>query len=159
MRRATITRIRTALDTGGGFTTELAELETLGVTVPGALSRSADHGVATLTDLQTSFPAAARAALDAARAEAAKNGETGGFTAFLRTQLGARSLEPREGDDPDAVLSRAEAALREGRLNDVLAEVETLPELGRAEMSAWSGQVARRIEALAAAQTLSDDLN
>ena len=68
-------------------------------------------------------------------------------------------MEPREGNDPDAVLSRAEAALREGRLTDALAELEALPEEGRAELSDWAGQAANRLAAVNAAQSLSETLN
>ena len=91
--------------------------------------------------------------------DAARSGESGGFTAFVRNQLGARSLEPQEGNDPDAILSRAEAALREGRLADAVAEVETLPEIARLELTGWTGQAALRLEALAAMRVLNDNLN
>ena len=125
-RRAALARIRTALDTGNGFAAALAELEAAGGSVPGALSAVAEDGVRTLSELQDRFPDAARAALAAARDDAARSGETGSLTAFLRNQLGARSLEPRAGDDPDAILSRAEDAVgREGR-----SEQRRLPRLG-----------------------------
>ena len=78
---------------------------------------------------------------------------------FIRTQLDARSLEPREGDDPDAILSRAEAATQQGRLTDALAEIEALPDVARAELSDWAAQATRRLEAVAAAQQLSEELN
>ena len=159
MRRAALSRIRTALDAGGGFADALADLQSTGVTVPDVLSASAGEGVTTLADLQASFPKAARTALAVARDAAAQSGEGGGLTDFLRTQLGARSLEPREGTDPDAILSRAEAAAREGRLTDALAEIESLPETARAELSEWAAQVARRLETAAAAQKLSEELN
>ena len=81
------------------------------------------------------------------------------MTSFLRSQLGARSLVPREGNDPDAVLSRVEAAAREGRMSDALAEVEALPEEGRAELAEWVSQVQSRQEAVSAAHELSAALN
>lgn len=159
MRRAALTRIQTALDTGVGFAPALGELETAGVDVPPALANVSEAGVPSIAQLQDSFPDAARAALTAARRDAAESGEQGGFATFLRNQLGTRSLEPREGDDPDAVLSRAEAAIREGRLADTLAEIETLPEKGRAELADWSTQAALRLDAVAAAEALSQELN
>ncbi len=158
LQRAALTRIMTALDAGVGFDAAVADLEGLGVTVPVALAQSAATGVASLTTLQESFPEAARAALAVSR-DAAGDAEGGGFTAFLRSQLGARSLEPREGSDPDAVLSRVEAAVREGRLADALAEIEALPEEGRAELADWAAQVANRRDAVSAAQDLSAKLN
>lgn len=156
MRRAATSRILTALDSGAPFAAALADLQATGVTAPEALTAVADTGVTSLLDLQESFPDAARAALSASRTV---SGEGGGFSGFLRNQLGARSLEPREGNDPDAVLSRAEAALRDGRLTDALAEIEALPEEGRAELSDWAGRAAKRLAAVNAAQSLSETLN
>lgn len=158
-QRAAVNQIRTALDTGGGFAPAIAELEVTGLEVPQALRQNAEEGVITLAELQAEFPDAARAALAASRRVAAEAGDTGGFGAFLSNQLGVRSLEPREGDDPDAVLSRAEAAIREGRLQGALAEIEALPEEGRAELSDLSDKTARRIEAVSALQELSETLN
>ena len=158
LQRAALTRIQTALDAGVGFETALADLENLGADIPSPLKQSAASGVASLSDLQAGFPDAARSALAVSRAETEVE-DQGGLTSFLRSQLGARSLQPREGNDPDAILSRAEAATRQGRLNDALAEIELLPEAGRAELSDWSGQVARRLDAVAAAQELGEKLN
>lgn len=157
LRRATLTRIQTALETGTGYAAALADLKATGVDIPEALSRSAVGGVASMTDLLDTYPDAARNALQAARATTSDG--TGGFAAFLRTQLGARSLEPREGDDPDAVLSRVEAAARDGRLTDALAELEALPDAGRAHLSDWADRVAERLAAMNAMQQLSDALN
>ncbi len=160
MRRAALTRIQTALDTGSGFAPALADLEAAGMTAPAILVQMAETGAPSLAQLQDDFPEAARAALAVSRLEAAAEGEGGsGFSAFLKNQLGARSLEPREGDEPDAVLSRAEAAARDGRLTDALAEIEALPESGRAEMSDWVAQTTIRLDAVAAAETLGGALN
>ncbi|MEO1139046.1 MAG: hypothetical protein AAFW87_06285 [Pseudomonadota bacterium] len=156
MQRAATSRILTAIENGSAFSGALADLQATGAEVPAALTDVAETGVASISDLQNGFPEVARAALAASRAVST---DGGGLTGFLRNQLGARSLEPREGNDPDAVLSRAEASLRDGRLTDVLAEIEALPEEGRAEMSDWTGQVARRMEAVNAAQALSETLN
>lgn len=158
LQRAAMTRIMTALDAGVAFDSAVADLEGLGVTVPDALAQSAANGVASLTTLQESFPDAGRTALAVSR-EAAGDAEGAGFTSFLRTQLGARSLEPREGSDPDAVLSRVEAAVRDGRLSDALAEIEALPQEGRAELADWAAQIKSRQEAVSAAQDLSAKLN
>lgn len=159
MRRAALARILTALDTGSSYASALADLQAAGVTAPEPLTQSAGDGVATLAELQTRFPDAARAALAAARAAAVETGETGGATAFLRNVLGARSLEPREGNDPDAILSRAEAATRDGRLTDALAEIEALPDVARAELADWAADAQSRMAVVAAAQKLSEELN
>lgn len=158
-QRAALTRVETALDTGRAFAAALADLQAAGVTAPPGLARAADRGVATLAELQESFPDAARAALAASRQAAAEAGEGTGWQSFLKTQLGVRSLAPREGNDPDAVLSRIEAALREGRLRDALAGIEALPEDGRAALADWAGRVAQRREALDALRAVRETVN
>ncbi|WP_317056409.1 COG4223 family protein [Roseovarius rhodophyticola] len=158
IRRAGISRLLSALESGAPFEGALADLQDAGAEVPEALNAVAATGVTPVTDLQQSFPDAARAALAIARSTDGTADGSGGFTSFLRTQLGARSLEPREGNDPDAILSRAEAATREGRLSDALSEIDTLPDDAKAEFSAWSEQATERLNALRAAQDLSETL-
>ena len=98
------------------------------------------------------------AALQAARA--GEDGTiSGGLGGFLRSQLGARSVAPREGDDPDAVLSRAEAALKAGELQTALTEIETLPEEAKAAMSDWITSARMRAQAQSAVNALSQELN
>ncbi|MFU8864355.1 MAG: mitofilin family membrane protein [Rhodobacterales bacterium] len=155
LQRAALTRIQTALDSGTGYSDALGDLQDTDLEVPQTLAAQADSGVATLAALQTSFPDAARDALRAARQEAGGTGISG----FLQTQLGVRSLEPREGDDADAILSRAEAALRDGRLADAVAEVQSLTGAPQAEMAEWQGQAETRLATVAAAQELAQTLN
>ncbi len=159
IRRASISRVLSALESGAPFEGALADLQDAGAEVPEALTAIAATGATPVTDLQQSFPDAARAALAIARSTDGASDESGGFTSFLRTQLGARSLEPREGNDPDAILSRAEAATQEGRLSDALSEIDTLPDNAKAEFSAWSEQATERLNALRAAQDLNETLN
>jgi hypothetical protein len=49
-------------------------------------------------------------------------------------------LTPREGTDPDAILSRADAAVAEGRITDAIAEAAALPAEGQAALAAWLEQ-------------------
>lgn len=157
LRRAALTRILTALDSGSDFASALADLRDTGVEVPAALDDAAASGVPTQAALAESFPDAARAALAAART--VQDDAAAGLGAFLKSQLGVRSLSPREGDDADAILSRAEAALAGGRLGDALAELETLPEAARAPMEDWKVQARQRKAALDAAEALAGTLN
>ncbi|HKL64852.1 MAG TPA: hypothetical protein VJ886_01980 [Roseovarius sp.] len=157
LQRAALTRVMTALDTGDDFTAALADLRETGADVPAALAEAAEGGVPTQSALTERFPEAARAALATVRR--ADGGTASGVGGFFKSQLGIRSLEPREGDDPDAVLSRAEAAVRDGRLGDALAEIETLPEGARATLSDWAAEAGRRSAALSAANALADTLN
>ncbi|ASM73999.1 MULTISPECIES: hypothetical protein [Roseobacteraceae] len=153
LARAAATRVLAAVDSGSPFATALADVSANSdVDVPVALSRVADDGVTPLPDLQQALPDAARAALAAARTNATD--ETGGFGGFLRRQLGARSVQPREGTDPDAVLSRVEEATRQGHLADALAEAETLPDPAKAELQSWMDAAQARLEAMNAAEAL-----
>ncbi|KAG1713739.1 hypothetical protein GQR58_002206 [Nymphon striatum] len=72
---------------------------------------AAAEAAASRAALNPDFPANARAALATARAEGV-SGESGGLGGFLRNQFDVRSTSPQEGDNPDAVLSRAEAACK-----------------------------------------------
>lgn len=157
--RAALARVQGALETGAPFGEALGDLtEAMQADVDEALSSVSD-GAPTLASLQASFPEMARAALSTARAEGESGEPEGGLTAFLRTQFGVRSVAPKEGDSADAVLSRAEASLREGRLTDTLAELGALPEVARTELSDWLALAEARSDALAAAATLSTTLN
>lgn len=154
-----LTGLTSALGSGAPFDAPLAALAEQGVTdLPAALSDVAADGVQTLSALQGDFPDKARAALGAARASGEPDEEEAGFGGFLRRQLGARSLTPKEGNGPDAVLSRAEAAVREGRLNDALGELEALPAPAQDAIQDWLDAARARADAQAAIEELSQSL-
>jgi len=156
--RAALNRLRGAVETGDPFAELLGDLEPVAGDLPVALTSVAETGVATRATLEDEFGPAARAALAAAREEGVA-GESGGLGSFLRQQFDVRSTQPREGSDPDAVLSRAEAAVESDRLSDALAEIATLPEVSRAEMTDWTAKAQTRADALAAISDLSETLN
>jgi hypothetical protein len=157
--RAALADLTTRARDGQPYAEPLAVLTGNGVTVPDPLSQAAEDGLPTTSILLTEFPDAARDALRAARAAEEAQGDTGGMAGFLQNQLGARSVTPRSGDDPDAVLSRAEAALRSGDLESVLTEIATLPEDAKTELSDWVAMARLRRDALSAAAALSQELN
>lgn len=151
--QAALTRIISAIDDGQGYAAPLDELQQSGATIPPDLAANAE-GVTTLAALQDSFPEAAREALSEARSNAPDEGAQG-FGGFLKRQLGARSVTPREGSDADAVLSRAEAALRRGDLDQTLAEIASLPDAAQSAIADWRA----RAEARQAAKTAAFDLS
>ena len=158
--RAALAQVDAALDTGAPFADALTDLaQATGVDAPGALSTVAAEGVPTLAELQDGFPSAARAAIDADIRTSVEDGSMNRMQAFLQTQLGTRSLEPKEGDSADAVLSRAEAALKAGDLDTVLAEIDTLPEASKPAFAEWRALTETRAAALAAGKALADELN
>ena len=156
--RAALGRIGAAVETGAPFATALGALTEAGIMVPDPLVAAAASGLPTLASLQASFPDAARLALDESLRAGMGTGTMDRFGAFLRTQTGARSLTPREGGDPDAILSRAEAALRAGDLSTTLAEIATLPEAGQAALATWTAQAQARVAGVAALATLAATL-
>ncbi len=155
MARAAVTRILAALDAGGPFSSAVAELTETGHEVPAVLADVAVTGVPTLPDLQRAFPDAARAALDAALKANMGESWTDRVASYLRTQTGARSLVPLEGNDPDAVLSRAEAALDAGQVGVALTELSALPDAAQPALAGWIAAATQREAASAAVAALS----
>jgi hypothetical protein len=137
-----LAQLWSALDNGGAYGGALASLE--GVEIPPALTDHAATGLPTLASLQASFPDAARRALEAALRANMGESWTSRISTFLRSQTGARSLTPREGNDPDAILSRAEASLAKADLAGALAEIETLPPEAVTAMTEWTALADRR---------------
>jgi hypothetical protein len=148
---AAIGKVQVALDLGGPFASALADLGD----APQILTDTAQTGVPTLSSLQIAFPAAARAGLEQALHADMGSSWTERATNFLRSQTGARSLEPRDGGDPDAILSRAEAAVSTGDLTTALSEIATLPEPAQTAMAEWTALARTRQAAVAALAQLA----
>jgi len=147
---ASLRHVQAALESGAPIGDALAGLSAAGIAVPQALSDQA-QGIPSLAALRDAFPGAARAALSAAlRVRSADADTWTRLGAFLRSQSGARSLAPRAGDDPDAILSRAEAALRLGDLSGAIAAIADLPPEAQAPMAEWLALADRRLSAAAA---------
>ena len=138
-------QIAAALDSGAPFSAALSDLGS--ADLPKGLADTAKSGVPSLQSLRATFPDAARAALDAALKANMGSSWTERVSAFLRDQSGARALTPRDGTDPDAVLSRAEAALTAGDLAGALAEISALPPEGQAAMAIWQAACTQRLQA------------
>lgn len=154
---AAIAALQSALDQGVTPDEAREALAAAGLDAPEALATP----VPSLTELQAEFPEAARAALRAGlRAESA-GGQGNLVTNFLRAQTGARSVAPREGDDPDAVLSRANAQVEGGAIAPALEELAALPEAARTApaMAAWLARADTYASAQAALSDLSSDQN
>jgi hypothetical protein len=158
--RAALSQLRIAVAAGDPFAQALDDLEAgTGQAAPDALRAAAETGVPTLEELQSQFPAAARAALPVALRETAGDSTMERVGAFLLGQVGGRSLEPQEGDDPDAVLSRAEADIRTGNLATTLAEIATLPEPAQVEFASWIDAAQTRLAATEALDTFAAALD
>lgn len=156
--RAALAEVEVALDTGAPFEENLAGLE--GLDVPPALADAAETGVTPLAELQRTFADAARAALRVApRGPEGDDGAMDRITSFLMAQTNARSLEPREGNDTDAVLSRAEAELRGGDLEAALSELGALPDAPREALGDWLARAEARRSAKEALASLASEID
>lgn len=153
---AAIGRLQGSIDSGSPFAPLLKILAAQDIAIPAALVATAETGVASLRTLQDSFPEAARAALSASLRADPGEGWTDRLGTFLQSQTGARSLAPQIGSDPDAVLSRAEAALAAGDVTAALTELATLPPEGQAAMADWQAAAQARADALAAIPGLAE---
>ncbi|AUM74701.1 hypothetical protein CYR75_10785 [Paracoccus jeotgali] len=155
---ASLALLGAVLNGGEGSPTEaVAQLQEAGVTVPEPLAQG---DLPTLDQLQMGYDAAARAALTASlKAESPRRGPVGAIGNFLRVQTGARSVEPREGDDPDAILSRAGALVGQGQVQAALDELAALPEPGQKAMADWTAQAKAWLAAEKALQDVSQSLN
>lgn len=157
---AALAQLRGAQDSGQPFDGILREIGAQSETeIPDMLESAAKVGIETLPELQNAFPPAARAALDAAIQAGVDDGSVGRLSGFFQRQLGMRSLEVQEGDSADAVLSRAEAALKTGNIALALQELAVLPPEGRAAMVEWVALAETRQSVLAATEDLFAMLN
>jgi len=152
-------RIATALDTGSEFVQAMQDYEqAIGAAAPDVLASLAADGVVTLQVLSQDYADVARAALAAARAEMDQGQGMAKLTNFLKNQFNARSVVPKSGDDPDAVLSRAEQALRDGDLAAAMDEISKLGPRAQATMSDWIAAAQARLDAQNTVNILIDQL-
>jgi hypothetical protein len=141
-RAVALDRLRNAAATGAPFE---AELQALGdADLIAALGPHAT-GVPTLADLQAAFPDLVRQALDVARAAEGDQGWGARFLDFLAAQTGARPLTPHEGTTPEAILSRADFAVTQGRLADALTELAALSPDVQSVFADWTARATARI--------------
>ena len=153
--RAAVAQLGVAIASGVGTAEALAAVAETGVEIPPALSVD----VPSLAALKDSFDAPARKALAASRKAVAGDGALDKIGAFLIAQTGVRSLEAQEGDDPDAVLSRAGVAVTGGALQAALDEIAKLPAEGQEAMAAWVASAQSHIAATDALGQLAQSLN
>lgn len=157
--RGILAQIRAAIDAGGPFDSAIKEFdEQVGDAIPNQLRSLAQDGVQTYQELRDGFAEVARLALSAAREELNESEGFSGIGDYLRKQFQARSVIPKTGDDADAVLSRAEQALRENDLTGALDELDALPDTARDQMQLWIDAARERQGALEQLDTLSQEI-
>ncbi|MFV0293110.1 MAG: COG4223 family protein [Paracoccus sp. (in: a-proteobacteria)] len=154
---ASVAAIGSALERGNSPAAAVEQLKQAGVSVPEQLLQAE---LPTLTQLQGDFDAASRTALhEALKAHSQEGGAMNAIGNFLRVQTGARSIEPREGTDPDAILSRATALVEKGDLATTLQELDGLPQISKDAMAEWMAQASSYLAAEAALSDVAKSLN
>lgn len=152
--------IDAALIDGSDYNAYVDDLQTIGIQVPAELAAKSE-GVNTLLHLLDTFPDAAHAAIEADILAQESDGILSGIGNFLSAQIATRSLEPQEGNTADAILSRAEAALKSDDLTTALTELDTLSTAAKdvAEMRDWLEKAKARHDTVTAFVTLSNELS
>ncbi len=154
-----LTDLTNAIETGVGFEPALAALAANGVEIPDLLTSAAASGVPTMAKLKADFAKAAHSAIKADTQAKSSDGLGSTFTNFFKSQVTVRSLEPQEGDDANAVLSRVQGALDAGDLAGAVAQAETLQGAAQSVLADWLELAKTRASVLAAVGNLSTSLN
>lgn len=153
-----LTAIEAALITGDtSYRAALNKLESaISFEIPAVLTENADAGIPTLARLRAQFSDTAHAAIRADIEADANSGTIGRVNAFLGSQFASRSLTPQEGPGTDAVLSRAEDALRRDDLSVALTELSALPDSAVSAMSGWIADANARLQTTTALHALRE---
>ena len=120
--------LKRALDRGQQYSSELAEVEkaSAGKLDLAPLARFKEKGVPTVADLTRDFRPSANAIIDAEVAPA-EGSVVDRLIAGAKSVVRVRKVSHEPGDtSAEAVAARMEAALKEGRLSDVITEADGL---------------------------------
>ena len=152
-----IIAVRAAVEIGTPYSRIISDSGLSEDDLPTVVIEHAATGIVSASYLRDSFAGYARAALAAPHGQAVTegNGNGGGLVGFLRSLFQVRPLSPRDGESLGAILSRAEAAVREDNIEDTLRILGTLPEASRAAMSEWIQAAESRIAVLNALDSLA----
>lgn len=153
--------LKRAMDRGGSYAAELAEVrkvagDRLDLAV---LQRYQSDGIPTLAELSRQFRPLTSAIIDA-DADHKDASVVDRLLSGAKTIVRVRKLTPEDGDTSvEATVARIEAALRDGRLGDVLATAKTLPPKTITPATRdWLDKVAARQSVEAAMTTIDTQL-
>jgi hypothetical protein len=141
--------LRAAVNAGRPYAAELVAMEAARADHADlmALAANADKGIPTVADLTRSFRAAREASL-AAVSPPADASILEGLLLSVTSAVKIRRIDgANTGDDAEAVLARAETALKQGALAEAVKEIETLSGPPRQAMEQWLGEARARISA------------
>jgi uroporphyrinogen-III synthase len=168
-----INQLQRLMAGGKPYASAIATLEEFGSSDPqlaaalapslGALKANADKGVATLAELQGSFPATADAITHAASSVAETTSPDASFGERVLARLSSLvTIRPEgenaQGDEPLARLARGEAKLNAGDVEGAVGELSGLPAGAIADAAKpWLDRARARLDAEAALDRLQSD--
>ena len=137
-----------AILAGLPFQKALEEYEQAGGdNAPAIIKSLAKTGVATQFDLVQTFPQYARRLLKSDQINEPVKEEGGlDITKFLKKFVKTRSTSPQLGNSSDAILSRAEYAVKNGDIKKALDELDQLPSHLQNEIRDWYMDAKNRLE-------------
>jgi hypothetical protein len=111
-----------------------------------ALRPFADKGAPSRAVLVAEFPEMARRADFAANTPGAHAGLLARLTHALSVLFTVRQVDRLTGNDPDAILARAERKVNDGDLEGAVKELDSLPPKGREAASVWRERALQRVQ-------------
>ncbi|MBU2329664.1 MAG: hypothetical protein KJ755_20285 [Alphaproteobacteria bacterium] len=148
-RAIALAGLKTAIDRGGPFLSELDALKSVSPEDPSVASLTplASTGVPSRSDLTREFGQVAEDILAAINQRAAGEGWTDRLIASARSLVKVRPVGNVEGDSPEAIVARVENKLQNGDLKGAALEWELLPGAGKQASSDFVTKLKNRIEA------------
>jgi len=149
--------LRTAVERGDPFASELAAIKPLGDAAQiAALEPFAATGVPRAAALGRELAQLTPPMLNAAGAAPRESGIMDRLQQGAERLVRIRPVNETAGDDPAAVIARAEVKAANGDLTGALADLSRLPDAVRAPAKDWMKKAETQVAALAAARRLSD---
>ena len=143
-----LSSMQNSLATGLPFQKALAEYEMAsGEEAPAIIKKFAKTGLSTQSDLLQTFPQYARNLLAIDQKKYSLNEKDGSdIIKFLQKFVKTRSTSPQVGNSNDAILSRAEYSVKNGKIKEALEELDQLPLELQGEMSDWYNKAKNLLE-------------
>ena len=143
-----LSSMQNSLATGLPFQKALAEYEMAsGEEAPAIIKKFAKTGLSTQSDLLQTFPQYARNLLAIDQKKYSLNEKDGSdIIKFLQKFVKTRSTSPQIGNSNDAILSRAEYSVKNGKIKEALEELDQLPLELQGGMSDWYNKAKNLLE-------------
>ncbi|QEE45597.1 hypothetical protein FVA81_13690 [Rhizobium sp. WL3] len=148
-RAIALAGLKTAIDRGGPFLSELDALKSVSPEDPAVASLTplASVGIPSRSDLAREFGQVADDILAAINQPTAGEGWTDRLLSSARSLVKVRPVGNVEGDTPEAIVARVENKLQNGDLKGAALEWDLLPGEGKQASSDFATKLKNRIEA------------